>query len=147
MDYGEYLNWTKEVYGADADEYKNAIPSSDFWEKVNPLYRNVKAFTMDPDYRLVSVLGVSNKQAKDFSKWRSDRVMEFMLIRYKILEWNPKPTKESMFSIEKYFMGKYRNLRPDVNVMFYPEYKLLDSLEDTSTGFKTICTYRKWEQQ
>ncbi len=146
LDYLEFLHWTSSTFGKNSAEYQQALPDPKVWAKVNANYAKLDSvYSTHPDFRLQIVLGVSNQQAKLFSKWRSDRVMEFMLIRDKVIKYETVSTKESMFTIEKYFTGKYRNLQPSPYLLFYPEYRLLDSTENTSTGFKTICVYKKWE--
>lgn len=147
LDYLEFLHWNKSVFGINSDEYRSILPDSNQWSKLNLDYSSLDLlYSKDPDFRLLSVVGVTNKQAKLFSKWRSDRVMEFILIQYKILKYQPIVSKESAFTIEKYFKGEYCNIKPNPQLQFYPEYKLLDSTENTITGFKNICTYKKWEQ-
>jgi hypothetical protein len=71
--------------------------------------------------------------------------MEFILIRYGVLKYQQNVSKDSIFTIEKYFSGQYNNIEPNPYLIYFPEYKLLDSTEDTRMGFKNICTYKKWK--
>jgi hypothetical protein len=79
-------------------------------------------------YRDLPVIGVSYKQATKFCKWRSDRVMEFTLIKNGIIPHNVDPPKDSAFTIEKYFSGNYYNIKPSPYIRYYPVYSLPDSI-------------------
>jgi hypothetical protein len=146
IDYLEFLHWMKGVYGSSSEEYKSVYPDTNIWSGLNSNYASLDTFYLNhPTFRKLSVLGVTNKQAQQFVKWRSDRVMEFILIRDGVLKHQQKVSKDSIFTIEKYFTGQYKNITPNPYLIYYPEYTLLDSTEDTRMGFKNICTYRKWE--
>jgi hypothetical protein len=148
VDYLEFLHWTKKVYGESSAEYLSIYPDTTVWSSVSNNYTSLDTYYLKhPTSRKLSVLGVSNKQAKEFAKWRSDRVMEFILIRDKIIKYDPMITKDSFFTIEKYYSGQYKNVKPSPDYLDYPEYRLLDPAQNTFTGFKTICTYKKWEFQ
>jgi hypothetical protein len=145
VDYLEFLNWTKRVFGENSENFKSIYPDTTLWGKLDTKYSNLDtAYLTHPQFRKLSVLGVSNDQAKKFSKWRSDRVMEFILIRDGVLKYKAPEKGEAIFTIETYFSGNYKNIKPDLNIIYYPEYRLLDSLENTKTGFKNYCVYKKW---
>ena len=145
VDYLEFLYWTKVLYGQDSYEYTSIYPDTSFWRQLNKSYTSLDSnYLTHPTFRHNCVLGVSNQQARKYSKWRSDRVMEFILIRYGILEYKTPKKGDSPFTIEKYFKGEYGNVKPSPNIPYYPEYKLLDTLENTKTGFKNYCTYKRF---
>ncbi|OFY84818.1 MAG: hypothetical protein A3F72_19460 [Bacteroidetes bacterium RIFCSPLOWO2_12_FULL_35_15] len=146
IDYLEFLHWVKSVYGNSSMEYKSIYPDTNIWSDLNPNYASLDTnYLNHPIFRKLAVLGVTNKQAQQYVKWRSDRVMEFILIKYGVLKYQQKVTKDSIFTIEKYFAGQYNNIKPNPYLIYFPEYKLLDSTEDTRMGFKNICTYKKWK--
>lgn len=146
LDYLEFLHWNQSVYGMNSEEYKTLLPDPAQWSKVNNKYVSLDtSYSKHSEYRLFPVLGVSNKQARLFSQWRSDRVMEFILIRYKVLKYRATVSKDSIFTIEKYFKGDYCNVKPNPYLRFYPQYTLLDPGKNTTTGFRNICTFKKWE--
>lgn len=146
IDYLEFLHWLKSVYGSSSAEYKLVYPDTNIWSSLNSNYASLDTnYLNHPKFRTLSVLGVTNKQAQQFVKWRSDRVMEFILIKNGVLKYKQKVSKDSVFTIEKYFTGQYKNVTPNSYLIYYPEYKLLDSTENTRMGFKNICTYKKWE--
>ncbi|GAB4446880.1 MAG: hypothetical protein OHK0036_00400 [Bacteroidia bacterium] len=128
--YLEYIYWLKRVYGSDSKEYLNALPDTLVWQNKNTFNTPyVKYYLTHPAYKDFPVVGVSYKQAKDFCKWRSDRVFEKFLIKKKIIKFLEKPTPDEVFTIEKYFSGKYLNIQPDPNIQYYPEYSLPDSIQ------------------
>lgn len=145
LDYLEFLHWTRKVYGENSKEYLSVYPDTTVWSTLTKNYISLDTnYLKHPTYRKLSVLGVSNKQAHEFCKWRSDRVMEFTLIKHKVIKYDPLVEKDSIFTIEKYFSGSYRQIKPDHKYVYYPEYRLLDSTSNTRSGFKNICTYKKW---
>jgi hypothetical protein len=128
LDYLEYLSWIKSHYGEESKEYKNILPSTDVWSKLKGNYTSMDTFYLyHPAYREYPVVGVSYEQAQSFSKWRSDRVMEFILVEYEIIPYRPRISKDSIFTIEKYFTGKYNGFQPDRRITTYPEFTLPDS--------------------
>ena len=126
--YLEFYSYTKRLYGDSSEELKTIAPNEYVWidlgEKYYPL---VDWYFRHPAYREHPLVGVSKTQAEKFCKWRSDRVMEYILIREGIIDHNPVPTIENCFTIEKYFTGNYMNLKVDTSFLYYPEYVLPDT--------------------
>lgn len=146
IDYLEFMHWTKAVYGESSNEYKFIYPDTAYLSAINKENKPLNSsLFIDPKFRLLDVLGVNTEQAILFSKWRSDRVMEFLLIKHGIIKYNPNPKLESIFTINKYFTGQYNSIKPSLKFLYYPEYRLLDSLSNTKLGFKNCCTFKKWE--
>jgi gliding motility-associated lipoprotein GldJ len=84
--YMEYLDWTKRVYPADDENYKNiyegALPDTLVWR--NRLGYNetmTNNYLRHPAYSQYPVVGVNWIQASEFAKWRTDRVNEAVLER------------------------------------------------------------------
>jgi hypothetical protein len=73
------------------------------------------------------VVGITQNQAADFSKWRSDRVMEFSLIKMGVIDTDTLRNPESVFTIERYFKGEYKGVQPVSRFMCYPKYSLPSS--------------------
>lgn len=125
----EYLYWTGRVYGKDSKEYRSILPDTTVWLKLDPKYRGQEAFYLSHKaYRDYPVVGISYEQAVSFCNWRSDRVMEYMLIKYGVIEWKIDAPADSVFTIEKYFKGAYYGIKPDPNLRYYPHYSLPDSI-------------------
>ncbi len=125
-DYREYLYWTSHVYGDTSIEYKDAEPDTLVWMRTpyTCLYSLARYYFRHPVYQNYPVVGVSQKQARNYSKWRSDRVMEYILVRLKKFNWDSSADRNTCFTIQRYFSGQYHNLTPDTNIKYYPEYSL-----------------------
>ena len=117
LDYIEYLYWTSRVLGGLYPEvYRNALPDTLVWR--DPLAYNepfVENYLRHPAYRDYPVVGVSWVQASRYADWRTDRVNEMILVRQRVIDWDP----ESIFTTEAYYAGLYegtvrRNL-PDMD--------------------------------
>lgn len=120
----EYRMWLKSIFGEDSKEFRSAQSDTLVWSKYNRCLADFgKVYSRHPAYRDFPVVGVTQKQAEEFSKWRSDRVMEGYLIKFKII-LRQAQDKDNYFTIEKYFNGKYLDLKPDPRIKYYPEYKL-----------------------
>lgn len=125
----EYLYWVERYYGDKSPEYQNALPDENVWSKLNENYfKYGPSYLHHPAYRDYPVVGVSYNQAINFSKWRSDRVMEYSLIRADLIDYNLSTNKDSVFTIARYFSGNYYNHIPDKRVRLYPKYGLPDSV-------------------
>jgi hypothetical protein len=126
--YLEFYWFTKRLYGDSSEEFKTIVPNEYVWidlgEKYYPL---VNWYFMHPTYRNHPLVGITKEQAEKFCKWRTDRVMEYILLREGIIDHNPVPTIETCFTIEKYFSGNYMNFKVDTSFLYYPEYFLPDT--------------------
>lgn len=121
----EYMDWTKRIFGSESPEYIAATPDTLSWLKAeNCLEVNAELYFSHSAYSNYPVVGVTQKQAMDYSKWRSDRVFESMLIREKIIEYDKDQSKENYFTIEMYFNGEIKNVLSDKTVYYYPDYRL-----------------------
>jgi hypothetical protein len=132
----EFLYWTEQTYGVVSEEYKHMLPDTMAWAKLDSSYEQLAEYYLrHAAYRDYPVVGISYKQAKDFCKWRSDRVMEYLLVQRGIFEYKENHPADSAFTIEKYFRGEYYGIRPDPHFRYYPHYSLPDSL----TFYKAIA--------
>ncbi len=122
--YREFLSWTQLVFGESSPEAKANTPDTliqmrepKYGEPYYPTYFRFPAYSNYP------VVGVSQKQAKAYARWRSDRVFEMYLIKYGIIVWESNQTPENYFTIERFFNGEIKKIK-DVPVRFYPHYRL-----------------------
>jgi len=138
----EYMYWIKRVFGPASAEYKATLPDSNVWLEKYPclnllrdqyilhkdtfkfVYPFPQIYFHHPAYRNYPIIGISQKQAETYSKWRSNRVFEYLLIRYGIIKINPTQDSNSYFTIEKYYAGLYKNYKPDSTFRYYPCYRL-----------------------
>jgi gliding motility-associated lipoprotein GldJ len=109
IDYQEYLYWTSRVYGETYPEvWKRALPDTLVWREElafnEPMVEN---YFRSPDYYQYPVVGISWHQANDYSKWRTDRVNEMILIKRGIIDPTPDQKNENNFDTEAYLAGQY----------------------------------------
>jgi len=117
----EYLFWNKRIFGNDSKEYLNCLPDTTVWKNYQEcleMYTN--NYLYHPAYRDYPVVGITKEQAENFSKWRSDRVFELLLIRLNLIEVDTTQSKETYFSIEKYYTTNPNEKKVD----YYPEFRL-----------------------
>ncbi len=141
VDYREYLYWVKRVFRDYPEVYANALPDTLVWREelsFNEPYTDY--YFRHPAFREYPVVGVSWRQADAYTKWRTDRVNEDILIRYGILRIDPYQIAEENFNIDSYLAGQYeglvrqdlKDLDPDMDVrkvrmedgIFLPKYRL-----------------------
>lgn len=128
--YLEYLYWLKNVYGIHSKEYQSALPDTTVWSESLVNKKDYETnYLRHPLYKDYPVVGISRSQAENFCQWRSDRVFQHMLIKKKKIKFFGYAKGDSIFTIEKYFSGKYLHIKPDTSIEFYPEYTLPDSLD------------------
>ncbi|HEV7231678.1 MAG TPA: SUMF1/EgtB/PvdO family nonheme iron enzyme [Bacteroidia bacterium] len=125
LDWLEYMFWTGRVYGIKSKEYKATLPDTMVWVSDYKCLNNYStSYLRHPAFRDYPVVGISRKQGLEFSKWRSDRVFEYILINKHVIKWNEHQNKDTVFSIETYFNGKYMGIKPDSNFRYYPCFRL-----------------------
>ena len=88
--YREYVYWIARAYGNDYPNLvRDAKPDTASWRQAlaynEPL---VQYYYSHAAYAHYPVVGVNWYQARDFAKWRSDRVNEMILIRLGLLKPN-----------------------------------------------------------
>lgn len=109
IDYLEYLYWLGRVFGQDYPEIvENAKPDTLVWR--DPLAYNepyVRYYFRHPAYQNYPVVGVTWVQATEYTKWRTDRVNEAIMIRQGYLKTNPEQQNEDNFNTEAYLVGQY----------------------------------------
>ncbi len=127
--YLEFLSWTNQVFGRESVEYLQALPIVSCWSEVDEcLAELAKNYLRHPSYRDFPLVGISQEQARLYSRWRSDRVFEYQLIKLKLLDFNVTPTPENHFTIERYFTSTPPYKR-DPRIKYYAEYSLPNKAE------------------
>lgn len=109
VDYREYTHWLRRVFTDMPHVYEDALPDTLVWRR--PLAYNepyVEYYFRHPAYHNYPVVGVSWKQAGDYSLWRTDRVNEQILVEEGILEHNPADqVGDRNFNTDAYLAGFY----------------------------------------
>ena len=130
LDYLEFMYWTKVVYGLNSAKYKSILPAVDLWMEEDSClqYLSDSIYLLHPAYRDYPVVGVSQKQARIYCKWRSDRVFEYILVKNKIIEYELIQDSSNFFTVSKFFKGEYVK-NPHSIISVYPAYRLPTELE------------------
>ena len=125
LQWREYMYWTEKIFGKNSKEYYLVLPDTNVWSTYLcyiPRYANdylrSGAFINNP------VVGISQSQAEAYSNWRSDRVFEYILIRLGKLKHDKKQSKETYFTISKYYEGKIMKTDTLSKFSYYPKYRL-----------------------
>lgn len=109
IDYREYLYWIRRVYVTYPEVWEQALPDTNVWRdelSYNEPY--VENYFRHPSYDDYPVVGVNWIQAKDYAKWRSDRVNEMILVERGILNPNPEQADSDNFNTGAYLNGQYQ---------------------------------------
>ncbi len=118
-----YEFWTKNTYQTYPQVWKDLLPDTLVWREElaynEPL---IRTYYRHPSYDDYPVVGVSWNQAKEFCKWRSNRVNEMLLVERGVLNMNATEQVDSeSFDTEAYLAGQY-------------EGNVRKNLEDKATG-------------
>jgi formylglycine-generating enzyme len=116
IDYREYIYWINRVYKSYPEVYKKALPDTLVWrEELAYNEPFVETYFRYPSYDEYPVVGVSWLQAKDYCKWRTDRVNEYILIERGILNPNTEQVDDDNFNTGSYLAGQYQgNVRKNL---------------------------------
>jgi formylglycine-generating enzyme required for sulfatase activity len=109
LDYVEYLYWLNRVYSLDYPRIvQKALPDTLVWrDKLAYNEPLTELYLRHPAYRDYPVVGVNWLQARDYAKWRTDRVNEFILIEYGILDHFVQQANDDHFDTDAYLSNKY----------------------------------------
>lgn len=109
INYREYLHWLRHKYVSYQEVYRNALPDTLVWREElafnEPL---VETYFRHPSYDDYPVVGVTWLQANEYSKWRSSRVNEMILIERGILNPTPDSKDSDNFDTKAYLSGQYQ---------------------------------------
>lgn len=110
IDYREYLYWIGRVFGESYPEvYLNALPDTLVWrEELAYNEPFVETYFRHPAYDQYPVVGVNWKQSTEYTRWRTDRVNEMILIEKGILNPNTEQKDEDNFNTEAYLAAQYQ---------------------------------------
>lgn len=121
----EYLYWINKIYGKNSEQYSDAMPDTTVWhpyDSCEEVYS--KSYLRHVKYRMNPVLGVSYEQAKAFSKWRSDRAMEYMLISNGFIDRIEDQNQENYFTTARFLNGEIKSKKALTELTHYIEFRL-----------------------
>jgi len=116
VDWREYSNWMKVVFGKSApDLVKRSVPNVNTWREQlaynEPYLQN---YFSHPSFNQYPIVGVTWEQAVDYCAWRTDRVNELALIKAGVIKAPNFASLDSMpydsirlkfiFSTQKYLL-------------------------------------------
>ncbi len=108
--YREYLYWIQRVWGETYPQTKiDALPDTLVWrEELAYNEPFVETYFRHAAYNDYPVVGVNWVQAGEYSKWRTDRVNEMLLIEKGLINPNPDQRDSDNFNTEAYLAGQYK---------------------------------------
>lgn len=127
----EYMFWTQRVFGEDSKKFKATLPDSLVWFERKCVKQYTAFYLRHPKYRDYPVVGITREQATAFSEWRSDRVLEVMLIRAGVLPHNPKQDSTNYFTARKWAEQGKNGHAQAVKFPYYIRYRLPDLKDRT----------------
>ncbi len=106
--YKEFMYWTRRVYKSYPEVWQNALPDTLVWrEELSYNEPFVETYFRHPSFDDYPVVGVNWNQANEYSKWRSDRVNEMILIKQGIINPSPEQIDRESFNTAAYLAGQY----------------------------------------
>ena len=117
LDWQEYVYWTKDKYGENSAHHLECLPDTSDWNGVNPKFS--EPFQSNrfkhPAYNFYPVVGITKKQAADYTYWRTERVIEILLINDDLI------TSESLHSIS---LNELINSQSSLKIRLVPVYRI-----------------------
>jgi formylglycine-generating enzyme required for sulfatase activity len=135
IDYREYLYWTGRTYGLNSQTYNNALPNTMIGdsflshykrEEDSLLYENAdlrERYFRYPNYNDYPIVGITYEQAVNYSNWRSDMVLQMILLEAKLVKLHIKSDSSTCFTAARYLAGQYYDYKPPKNLLI-PRYRL-----------------------
>lgn len=127
MNYVIYLKWLKQVFGSDfPGVYDRALPNNKHPEinfTANDPYLN--NYMTHPAFSQYPVTGLSWLQIQDYMIWKTDRLNEYNLIRFGIMEPNASQVNSDNFNTQAYLVRQYEGAAGN---------RMLRDLNPTGTG-------------
>ena len=100
----EYEFWVMSVFGRESEQHRAVLPDTSVWDRsvaYGEPYRS--SYLRHPAYRNYPTVGVTCEQVLAYSKWRSDRVMEYYLVRAGVIPFRHGQATADYFSIEGFY--------------------------------------------
>lgn len=109
--YREYQLWNKFIYGYGSKEYRETLLDTASWvNEFGPeLHSFSEVYHSHPAYDDYAAVGVSYKQAKAYSEWRTQINALMLLVEMNLVDFTDKGlrTPEKHFTIERYLSGNF----------------------------------------
>lgn len=103
IDWKEYLQWIKELYGERSDEYKSSLPDTSVWVLHGKMGKPLGVFYFShPAFDNFPVVGISYEQAKAYCSWRTDKTNESLFIKKKDKEYKSNKIPDNIPKVYQY---------------------------------------------
>lgn len=135
----EYEFWTKQIFGKNSNELFDIMPDTSVWIRDSLCqddYYYPKHYYRHAAYDAFPLVGTTQLQALNYSRWRSDRFFEYLLINLNKIEWDSVQNRNNYFTIERYYNDTLNLKYPGDKVKYYPNYRL-----PTLTERRLILSY------
>ncbi|WP_282179193.1 SUMF1/EgtB/PvdO family nonheme iron enzyme [Maribacter stanieri] len=119
----EFIDWTEGIFGKNSIEFEQIQVDKSIWDNTEFSGKLGEKYFTQPDFAEYPIVGISLKQAELYSKWRTDRVAEILLISKGLIKSEFTYSKDNYFTIEKYINGDYDWIISKENILI-PEYIL-----------------------
>jgi hypothetical protein len=111
-----YLDWMIRVYGENSFEFQKSVPDTTKIECFGLSGQQYLDYFLGVETKDHPVVGISLAQAISYTNWRTNRVIEFMLIKAGNIKINPAQTKDNCFTVERYINGELDQIINHVNI-------------------------------
>ena len=135
IDYLEYQFWINRLFGKSSRKYKESILDSTVWDSEDGFSHLVQEYHRNEMYHYYPVVGITLTQAQRFTKWRTDRVMELILIKSGIISPDLEQDSSQYFTFESFVNGNYTYTQGELSIedssleIDFVEYKIPSSSE------------------
>ena len=117
INYVIYLKWLINVFGLNyPSTVKDALPVNPgdtvLGASSNAFFQN---YLTNPEYAYYPVVNLTWKQIQNYLIWKTDRLNEMILIKNKLLHFDPEQQNENNFNTAAYLVGQYEGM------VYYPK--------------------------
>lgn len=130
--YKEFMQWTKTTYGINSQEYIDILPSQNVWNFQDHIESMAEKYLWNAEFDDHPVVGINLEQAKKYANWRTERVVEMLLIEKGILNPTINNSRDNHFTIQRFLNGSYPLRNELKNKIIFPRY--------------SVPTIEEWEQ-
>jgi len=109
IDYNEFLYWLERLHGKNSIEYTFALPDTLVWmNEINSGEPITTNRFRHPVFNDSPIVGITLDQAKAFTNWRTERVVELYLLEKGFITYPNNYDLNESFTIERYLEGGHK---------------------------------------
>ena len=148
FDWLEFLEYQKQYYGENSAEYRDNLPDTTLVKNGECEHYNSKLYNL-PAYRDMPMIGITLKQAQNYSVWRTNRMFEFYLESNKYITRIENAPKGD-FTVKNYYQNGLIDYKintvekyPFVPVFSIPSVEDYQQIKELAIGNNTEKTKTK----